>query len=90
MDKREARQLLDEFVAAAQSRFAYREWQKLLGESEVAERRGPSGATYQIEWQVGWDAQPGGAIRVMISIDDGTLARFIVPLTTSFLVLPES
>ncbi len=88
MDKQEARQLLNDFAAALQSRFAYRDWQKLIGEGDVVERQGDSGVNYQLEWEVFWDAQPGGAIRVMVSIDDGSLARFIIPLTRSFLVAP--
>lgn len=89
MDKKEAQKLLDLFVAALQSR-SYQEWQGLLGESEAMEKTGPSGVTYQIEWEAFWDAQAGGAIRVMVSIDDGSLVRSIVPLTTSFLVSPDA
>jgi len=89
MDKKEAQKLLDLFVAALQSR-SYREWQELLGESQVMEKTGLSGVTYQIEWEAFWDAQAGGDIRVMVSIDDGSLARSIVPLTASFLVFPHS
>ena len=88
MDKREAQRLLDLFVAALQS-WSYQDWQKLIGETTVVERKGPSGVTYQIEWNAFWDSQAGGDIMVMVSIDDGSLARFIVPLTTSFLISPE-
>jgi hypothetical protein len=87
MDRKEARKLLDLFVAALQAR-SYQEWQSLLGEAEVMEKTGPSGVTYQIEWEAFWDARAGGDIRVMVSIDDGSLARFILPLSTSFLVSP--
>jgi hypothetical protein len=88
MDKREARQLLEELVTGLKSR-SYQEWQGLIGEESVVERNGPSGVTYQIEWNAFWDSQAGGDIRVMVSIDDGSLARFIVPLTTSLLIPPE-
>lgn len=37
----------------------------------ISERTGPSGALYQIEVQVQWDAVAEGAIRVIGSIDDG-------------------
>lgn len=87
MNTKEARKLLDLFVAALQSR-SYQEWQGLLGETETMEKTGPSGVTYQIEWNAFWDVQAGGAIRVLVSIDDGSLVRSIVPLTTSFLVSP--
>lgn len=90
MDKREAQELLDEFVAGLKSR-TYQEWQGLIGEEVIVEKQGPSGVTYQIEFEAFWDSpkvKAGGDIRVMASIDDGSLARFIVPLTTSFLVSP--
>lgn len=89
MDKREAQQLLDEFVAGLRSR-SYQEWQSLIGEEVLAEKKGFIGTTYQIEWNAFWDSpgQVGGDIRVMVSIDDFILARFIFPLTTSFLVSP--
>jgi len=85
MDKKEAQKLLDEFARDLQS-LSYSKWQKLIGESQVLEKQGPSGVTYQLEWLAFWDSQAGGEIRVIVSIDDGSLARFIVPLTTSFLV----
>ena len=88
MNKKEAQHLLDGFAATMKSK-SYHEWQGLIGESAVVEKKGPSGITYQIEWNAFWDSQTGGDIRVMISIDDGGLARFIVPLTTSLLISPE-
>ncbi len=87
MDKREAQALMNQFIAGLQSR-SYQEWQGLIGESAVVEQPGPSGVTYQLEWNAFWDSQAGGDIRVMVSIDDGSLARFIIPLTSSFLVSP--
>jgi hypothetical protein len=89
MDKREAQKLLDLFVAALQS-WSYQDWQRLIDETTVVERKGPSGITYQIEWNAFWDSQAGGDIMVIVSIDDGSLARFISPLTTSFLISPEN
>ena len=86
MDKREAQQILDEFVAALQPLLSYRDWQKLVGESEVVEIERPSGVIYQIEWEAIWDSQPGGDILVLLSIDDGSLLGSIVPLNTSFIV----
>ena len=87
MDKKEAHQLLEEFVIGLKSR-SYQEWQGLMGEEAVVERNGPSGVTYQIEWNAFWDSQAGGDIRVIVSIDDGSLTRFMVPLTTSLLISP--
>jgi len=88
MDKREAQQLLDEFLAALRERFTYGDWEKLVGETEVVERQGPSGVAYQMEWNVFWDKGPGGNLRILVSIDDGSLVRSMVPLNASFLVSP--
>jgi hypothetical protein len=68
---------------------SYQEWKTLIGESAQVEKKGPSGTTYQIAWDAFWDAQGGGDIRVMVSIDDGSLAGSIVPLTTSLIISPE-
>jgi hypothetical protein len=89
MNTREAQYLLDGFAAAIRSK-SHREWQGLIGKSAVVEKQGPSGITYQIEWNAVWDSPAGGDIRVLVSIDDGSLARFIIPLTTSLLISPES
>lgn len=53
------------------------------------EVRGGSGAMYQLEILYLWDSRPGGAVRVMGSIDDGGLRAF-VPLTKSVLVGPAA
>jgi hypothetical protein len=88
MNKREAQYLLDLFVAALKS-WSYQDWQGLIDETTVVERKGPSGVDYQIEWIAFWDSQAGGGIMVIVSIDDGSLARFISPITTSFLISPD-
>jgi len=62
MDKKEAQKLLDEFARDLQS-LSYSKWQKLIGESQVLEKQGPSGVTYQLEWLAFWDSQAGGEIR---------------------------
>ncbi len=90
MDKREAQQVLDEFAAALRSRFTHQDWHKLIGEVEVVETAGPSGVSYQIEWNVVWDAKPGGDIMVLLSIDDGSLVGSIFPLSTSLLISPAA
>jgi ribosomal protein S28E/S33 len=54
----------------------------------VVERTGPSGTVYQIEIDVLWDSRERGEIRVVGSIDDGSLRAF-VPVTAGFLVTSE-
>jgi hypothetical protein len=53
------------------------------------ERVGPSGAKYQVEFQVFWDGRRGGNIRVMGSIDDGRWRAF-VPLNRDFIKAPDN
>ena len=88
MDKREAQDLLQEYVLDLKSR-SYQEWKTLIGESAHVEKKGPSGTIYQIEFEVFWDSEARGNIRVMVSIDDGGIIRSIIPLTTSLLISPE-
>ena len=70
MDNEEARALLQNHLQDYRQR-AYGELVALLGQPQVAELRGVSGVKYQVEVEVHWDHRPGGAIRVLGSIDDG-------------------
>ena len=88
MDKREAQDLLQEYLIDLKSR-SYQEWKTVIGESTHVEKKGPSGTIYQIEFGVFWDSEVGGNMRVMVSIDDGSIIRSIIPLTIGFLISPE-
>jgi len=59
-----------------------------IGHSETLDIRGASGTPYQVEVQVFWDNAPGGVLRVLGSVDDGSLRAF-VPLTQDFLLGPD-
>ena len=87
MDKAEAAALLKEHLAAYRLR-TYSELLKLLGKPQVAELRGGSGVTYQLEVEVHWDGLPGGAVRVLGSIDDGGWGAFR-PLTDDFILAQD-
>jgi hypothetical protein len=87
MDKREATAVLREHLERYRRR-QYGELVVLIGKPQVFECRGASGATYQIEVGVHWDHQPGGALRVLASIDDGGW-RALKPLTDDFIVAPD-
>jgi hypothetical protein len=52
------------------------------------ERRGASGAVYQLEVQVFWDSSRGGPVRVLGSIDDGGV-RSLKPLPLDFIMAPD-
>ena len=60
-----------------------------VGENEVLEATGASGARYQIEIQIVWDSAPRGALRLLGGVDDGGLRAF-VPLSDSRLLPPPT
>lgn len=64
------------------------EW---LGQPDCHQRSGPSGAEYQIEVEAFWDS-PGkpGLLRVLGSIDDGTLRQSFRPLSEGFIIAADS
>ena len=55
---------------------------------EVIEVTGPSGSKYCLEIEARWDAQPGGAIRVLACIDDGGTSS-LIPISADFIVNPD-
>jgi hypothetical protein len=87
MDNREATALLRDHLAAYRRR-SYHDLVALLDMPQVAELRGPSGATYQLEVMVHWDDRPGGALRVLGSVDNGGW-RALKPLTDDFILAPN-
>ncbi len=87
MDNAEARALLQSHLQAYRQR-AYGELVALLGRTQVTELQGSSGVTYQIEVGVHWDDRPGGAVRVLGSIDDGGW-RACKPLCEDFILAAD-
>ena len=87
MDKDEAREILSRHLAGYRSR-THADLVSLLGQVDVAEIAGPSGAKYQIEVEVFWDDKTQRNLRVMAGIDDGGW-RSLAPLCESFIVAPD-
>ena len=87
MDDQESVAVLRDHLCAYRRR-KYAELRALLEEPQVAEVRGPSGATYQLEVVVHWDDRPGGSLRVLGSVDDGGL-RALKPLGEVFILAPD-
>jgi hypothetical protein len=87
MNKNEARQLLQAQLAAWRVR-SYTELCGEVGRWRRFEATGQSGAWYQGDIQVFWDAGRKGAVRVVASIDDGGWRTF-VPLTEDFILTPD-
>jgi hypothetical protein len=51
--------------------------------------QGASGVEYQIEVEVQWDDQPGGNIRVLAAIDDGSFRAAFSPVCDGFVLAPD-
>jgi hypothetical protein len=83
MDKKEAGALLVEQLGAYRAR-PYADLIACIGQVGSVEIAGASGRPYQVEVNVLWDDRPGGAVRVIASIDDGGLSAF-APMTDSFI-----
>ena len=88
MDNEEARAILKTKLAEYRAR-SYADLVARVGELEVCEANGASGATYQMEIDVFWDGEPGGDIRVMGGIDDGGLRAAFSPLCEDLAMSPD-
>jgi len=88
MDKEEAREILAAHVARYRAK-SYAELAALIGEVQVHEATGASGAGYTLEFEVLWDREPDGNLRVVGGIDDGGLRSAFAPLTDDFILTPD-
>ena len=59
-----------------------------IGQVDVRSVRGSDGRDYQIEIEAEWDDQPGGSVRVVGAIDDGSFRDFL-PISAEFIVAPD-
>ena len=50
-----------------------------------AEVAGALGMAYQLQIEAFWDDKPGGAIRVLGSVNDGSWRTFMSPLSEDFI-----
>lgn len=84
MNNDEAIQLLDAELADYRQ-LPYADLARRIEDESVhIERRGASGAEYQVEIQFFWDGDAGGGVLVIGSIDDGGWRAFS-PLSRSFI-----
>ena len=68
-------------------KMSYAELSAKIGDEEFPEVVGPSGSEYQMEIQIRWDHNPGGDVRVMGTIDDGTFRGAFRPVCSDLLVV---
>jgi hypothetical protein len=88
VNKEEAKQILATQVRELET-LSYSEFRSWAIEKRIETPlvKGASGTEYQIEIQAMWDCQRGGDIRVLVSIDDGSLRSSLLPLCDSFIVV---
>ena len=89
MKNTEAKSVLDATLAEYRKR-PYQALVSLISEPETCDATGPSGKTYQVEILAVWDDRRAGNLRVIGSIDDGTLTGACVPLgNADFIIAPD-
>lgn len=87
MNTTEARRVLSERLAKLRA-LSYRDLEKRVDSVLTEEIARDSERSWQLEFQVLWDDEPSGNIRVVGTIDDGGLRAF-VPLTDAFVKSPS-
>ena len=86
MNKEEALAVLDQHLALFVRR-SYAELAAIIDHPQSAHASGPSGAAYQIEFNVFYDSGTSGDLRIIGSIDDGGWRAF-APLSKSEIMKP--
>ena len=86
MDKKEAKTLLKNIVDSLQ-KMPYSQFANWIKEKHVQAEQitSPAGNSYNIESEAVWDDRSKTTIRVIISIDDGTMSSFS-PMTEDFAI----
>lgn len=89
MDKEEAATIVSKELNVLRGK-AYSELVRLIGTEMVFEKRGSSGAAYQIEIEAFWDdpRKIDDNLRVTASIDDGRFLSALSPISVAFIMNP--
>jgi hypothetical protein len=85
MDRDEAYRLLGEHLEGRATE-DFESLAALVGDPQVTQRTGESGIEYQIEVEALWDHESRSVLRVLGSIDDGSLRSAFRPITDDFLI----
>jgi hypothetical protein len=86
MNNDEAATVLEQYLAAFVRR-PYAELAAMIDNPQSIEAIGSSGTVYQIEFDVFYDSEPSGDLRIMGCIDDGGWRAF-APLSKSEIMKP--
>jgi len=88
MDKSEARKILQWRISRYRAK-PYAELVKLIDHVQMHEATSVSGTKYTLEFDMLWDRDPDGDIRVIGEIDDGTFPSTFWPLSDDFILSPD-
>ena len=88
MNREEALTILESQVRGLRSQ-TYEQLKQYPDGAVALEVLGSSGAQYQVEIEAVWDNKPESDLRILVSIDDGTLWSSIFPLTDDFIISPN-
>ena len=89
MDTNEAQSVLDQQLASFTHR-SYAELVAAIDHPQATQANGPSGATYNIEFNVSYDdSRRKQDLRIMGSIDDGGGRSVMLPLSKSEIMKPS-
>ncbi|MEM1143644.1 MAG: hypothetical protein AAGI88_13775 [Pseudomonadota bacterium] len=89
MNKSEALGLLGQVMDGWEKRTYDQLASRIDTQPITGEKKGEAGEIYQYEVQFFWDGEPGLAVRIIGSIDDGGWRAYF-PLTRSFIRNPSS
>jgi hypothetical protein len=88
LNRDEALALLRERIGTLRD-LSYTELLRYLDNATAEEVIASGGQVYQIEVEAMWDDQPHFDLRVLASIDDGSLRWATVPLVQDFIIRPD-
>ena len=88
MNREEAHKILSERVRTLRGH-SYKDLLHYLHNASADEIIASSGKPYQIEVEAMWDGQPDSDLRVVVTIDDGSLRWATVPLVEDFIIRPD-
>ena len=88
MDQSEAAKILEGYISQYRAK-SYAELVELIGDVQVHETTGVSGAEYILEFEARWDGKPNGDILVIGGIDDGGFRSAFSPLCDDFILAPD-
>jgi len=88
VNRDEALTILRERICTLRN-LSYEELLQFLGNATGDEVIAPGGQAYQVEVEAMWDDRPDSDLRIIASIDDGSLRWATLPLVQDFVIRPD-